>query len=153
MDNILRRSPVTRTQYAALPYRIETDGSLSIMLITSRETRRWVIPKGWPMRGVKPHGVAAREAYEEAGVEGEIGRRGVGFFYYHKRRKDGSTVPVCVEVFPLKVSRQHDRWPEQAERTGRWVRPEEAAALVEEESLSGLIRAFGEVFAPQRWDG
>ncbi|KAA2235732.1 NUDIX hydrolase [Salinarimonas soli] len=148
MDTILKPSPVTRTQYAALPYRRDADGGLRLLLVTSRETRRWVIPKGWPMRGVKPHGVAAREAYEEAGVEGGIGRRGIGFYYYHKRLKDGSTVPVCVEVFPLEVSRQHERWPERGQRTSRWATPEEAAGLVEEESLSGLIRAFGEIFGP-----
>lgn len=148
MDALLRSAPVTRLQYAALPYRLEADGSVSILLITSRETRRWVIPKGWPMRGVKPHGVAAREAYEEAGLEGEIGRRGIGFYYYHKRLKDGSTVPVCVEVFPLRIARQHASWPERDQRACRWASPEEAANLVDEESLAGLMRAFGEILAP-----
>ncbi len=149
MDAILRPARVTRTQYAALPFRIDAEGALQVMLITSRETRRWVIPKGWPMRGVKPHGVAAREAYEEAGLEGEIGRRGIGFYYYHKRLKDGSAVPVCVEVYPFRVARQHARWPERDERQCRWLDPEAAAGLVAEESLAGLIRAFAEMMAAQ----
>ncbi len=150
MDALPATLSDTRTQYAALPYRTTRDGGLEVMLITSRETRRWVIPKGWPMRATKPHGVAAREAYEEAGLEGEVARAPLGFYTYRKRLKNGARVPVCVEVFPFKVTRQLASWPEREERACRWVAPEEAARLVDEESLRGLFLAFEEAFAPAR---
>ena len=81
-----KRKTRDSTQFAALPCRIMADGSRQVMLVTSRETRRWVIPKGWPMKGLKPPKVAAREAYEEAGLVGRIiGKRPIGVFYYQKR--------------------------------------------------------------------
>ncbi len=73
-----------RVQYAALPYRITKPGVLEFMLITSRGTGRWIIPKGWPMKGRKPPKAAAREAFEEAGLRGEIGGKAVGSFTYEK---------------------------------------------------------------------
>ena len=89
-----------RQQIAALPFRFD-DGQLRVMLITSRETRRWVIPKGWPMRGLKPHRAAEREAYEEAGLKGHIGKVAVGTYAYEKRLANGLAVPCEVSVFPL----------------------------------------------------
>ena len=55
-------------------------GSCEVMLITSRDTGRWIVPKGWPMRGKPDDEAAAQEAFEEAGVEGEISRDPVGSF-------------------------------------------------------------------------
>jgi 8-oxo-dGTP pyrophosphatase MutT (NUDIX family) len=127
-------------QYAALPYRYLH--SLEILLISSRETRRWVIPKGWPMKGRKPHAVAAREALEEAGVVGRIGKRPVGSYQYVKRLKNGAPLLCTVEVFPMMVERQRDRWREQDQRTARWFPAEEAAAAVEEPELQALIDEF-----------
>ena len=84
-----------RRQVGALPFRRLSDGGFKILLITSRESRRWVIPKGWPMKGRKPYEAAAREAYEEAGLLGEIGKRPLGFYLYEKRLKsrDFRTLP------------------------------------------------------------
>jgi 8-oxo-dGTP pyrophosphatase MutT (NUDIX family) len=128
-----------RVQYAALPYRRSADGTLEIMLVTSRETRRWVIPKGWPMKGRKPHASAAREAFEEAGLIGEISKRPIGSYGYEKRLKRGAVVPCVVEVFPLDVKTQRKRWPEKGERETRWFSPHEAAEAVEEAGLRGII--------------
>lgn len=136
------RDSEARQQVAALPYRLR-DGALNVLLVTSRETRRWVLPKGWPMRGRKPHQAAAREAWEEAGAVGRAAKRPVGAYAYRKRLSDGAAVPCVVTVFPLAVERLAERWPEQGERARRWVSPEEAAALVEEEDLAALLRAFG----------
>jgi len=94
------------------------------MLITSRETRRWVIPKGWPMRGLKPHRAAEREAYEEAGLKGHIGKVAVGTYAYEKRLANGVAVPCEVSVYPLQVTSQRKRWPEMSQRDGRWFSPE-----------------------------
>jgi 8-oxo-dGTP pyrophosphatase MutT (NUDIX family) len=131
-----------RVQYAALPYRRSTDGTLEIMLVTSRETRRWVIPKGWPMKGRKPHVSAAREAFEEAGLVGEVGKRPIGSYAYEKRVKDGAVVPCKVEVFPLDVRAQRKRWPEKAQRDTRWFSPHEAVEAVNEMGLRGIIGSF-----------
>jgi len=127
-------------QYAALPYRV-ADG-FEILLITSRNTGRWVLPKGWPMRGKKPHAAAAREALEEAGVRGKIAKRAIGRYTYGKHLSDGALLTCTVEVYPLAVARRLKRWPEQGQRTLSWFRPSEAAALVDEADLSALIEAF-----------
>jgi 8-oxo-dGTP pyrophosphatase MutT (NUDIX family) len=126
-----------------LPYRFTKGGALEILLITSRSTRRWIIPKGWPIKGLKPAKSAAREAYEEAGVRGAIAGKQIGKFNYEKRRDDeSSAVPCEVRVFPLLVKRQLKAWPEASERELRWLDPAEAASYVEEEGLRELINAF-----------
>ena len=127
-------------QYAALPFRYLD--RLEILLISSRETRRWVIPKGWPMKGRKPHAVAAREALEEAGVSGRIAKRSLGTYRYVKRLADGAPLPCTVKVFPMMVRRQREHWREQDQRTLQWFAAEEAAAAVEEPELQALIDEF-----------
>ncbi|MEA1830913.1 NUDIX hydrolase [Methylobacterium durans] len=131
----------TQRQVGALPFRKNPDGGFAVLLVTSRESRRWVIPKGWPMKGRKPYEAAAREAYEEAGVIGHIGKRPLGFFLYEKRLKSRDSVLCQVKVFPLEVRKQLKRWPEQSEREQRWFAPSEAADLVAEPGLAAIIRA------------
>jgi len=131
-----------RPQVGTLPFRFDDEGRLRVMLITSRESRRWVIPKGWPVRGLKPHRAAEREAYEEAGLEGRIGKVAVGVYAYEKRLPNGPAVPCEVSVFPLQVTKQRKRWPEMGQRDGRWLTPDEAAELVQEEGLRHILRGF-----------
>ena len=130
------------TQYAALAWRRPAGGAVEILLITSRETRRWVIPKGWPMKGLKPHQAAAREAWEEAGVEGRAGARKIGSFDYDKRLSGGQLQPVRVEVYPLQVLEVHEDWPEAHQRERKWTSGAEAASLVDEPGLARLLAAF-----------
>jgi 8-oxo-dGTP pyrophosphatase MutT (NUDIX family) len=129
-----------RVQYAALPYRLSGRSRTEVMLVTSRETQRWIIPKGWPQRGRAPHDSAAREAFEEAGITGAVGRRSVGSFPYEKRLKNGGVVLCEVRVFPLKVTHQSKQWPEKEQRDFKWVSIKEAAETVEEPMLSKIIR-------------
>ncbi len=129
-------------QYGVLPYRIEPSGEVRILLITSRDTGRWIIPKGNPEPGLLPRDSAMREALEEAGIEGEISAEPIGTYRYVKQKRDGEAVPADVAVFPLKVSRQLDDWAERHERTTRWFTLAEAAGSVAERSLRGLILAF-----------
>jgi 8-oxo-dGTP pyrophosphatase MutT (NUDIX family) len=144
-----------RLQYGALPYRAGDDG-LKVMLVTSRETKRWVIPKGWPMKDRKPHVAAKREAFEEAGVRGQIGKRPIGTFEYPKRLKSQATVTCKVEVFPLKVREEAETWPERGEREGRWFSPDEAAGVVAEAELRAIIRKLPELLGrgspPRRFE-
>jgi 8-oxo-dGTP pyrophosphatase MutT (NUDIX family) len=130
-----------RTQYAALPWRI-ANGRMEVMLVTSRDTRRWVIPKGWPMKGRKPHIVAAIEAVQEAGLLGKMDKMKIGDFGYEKRLKSGTTVDCRVEVFTLRVQKQRKQWPEKSQRATRWFECAVAADLVEEPELRDLILAF-----------
>jgi len=126
-------------QYAALPYRLDKSGRPEVLLITSRETRRWVVPKGWPMTDKLGHEAAAVEAYEEAGVRGIISEVAIGSFRYDKRLVDDDDIPCRVEVYRLMVEEELDRWPEMEERKRRWFRPKKAAKLVDEADLAKLI--------------
>lgn len=126
-------------QYAALPYRTDAQGQLEILLITSKERRRWVIPKGNPISSFRNYETAAREAFEEAGIEGGIAPEPIGSFRYLKRRRTGPDVPAMVAVFPMLVTRQLRRWPERGQRELRWFPPEDAAEAVEEPELKEII--------------
>lgn len=133
-----------RNQVAALPFRLR-QGAPEVMLITSRETRRWVVPKGWPQKGRAPHAVAAREAYEEAGLVGNIEKRRIGTYRYAKRLSLESTVVCKVSVFQLYVEHELDDFPEKLVRQRCWMTPGEAADRVQERGLSKLLltRALG----------
>ena len=128
-------------QIGALPWR-RREGVLEVLLVTSRETRRWVAPKGWPMPYKSDAEAAATEAWEEAGVKGLIGPVPIGAYSYSKRLKDGSERPCRVKVYPLEVTVDRDDWPEAAQRDRRWMSPAEAADLVAEPELARLLRAF-----------
>ena len=130
------------TQFAALPWRISESGTRQVMLLTSRETRRWVIPKGWPMKKRKPAEVASQEAYEEAGLIGRIvGKRPVGSFHYEKRLAKKAL--LCqVRVFLFRVERQLDNWPEKSDRETKWFDANEATNLVDEGGPAEIIGAF-----------
>ena len=129
-------------QFAALPWRRQADGSVKVLLITSRETRRWVIPKGWPMIGRTPCEAAAQEAYEEAGLVGEAEGRPIGAYTYDKRLRDGTVRPVTVQVFALEVMVERLSFPEQGQREKLWTDPATAAQLVDEPELKTLLAGF-----------
>ena len=129
-------------QYAALPYRRSKKRGLEVMLVTSRETRRWIIPKGWPMRRTPDHKAAAREALEEAGVKGAVKKRPVGTYTYFKRQARTFAL-VEVAVYLLKVERERKRFSEMNERRKQWMTPKAAAEAVLEPELATLIRQIG----------
>ena len=137
-----RESGARRVQFAALPCRPGDDGGLLVLLVTSRDTGRWVLPKGWPMKGRDGAGAAAREAYEEAGVKGKVAAGPVGDYDYDKRLESGETVPVNVAVYRLDVTREMKKWPERDQRTRRWFPAAEAAELVDEPGLRELIASL-----------
>lgn len=131
-----------RTQYAALPWRRRADGALEVLVITSRETRRWVIPKGWPIKLMKPAETAAQEAFEEAGVLGQVARKSLGVFHYDKRLRSGRLQHVRVMVHALEVQEERPAWPELGQRERRWTSLAEAATLVDEPELKALLGKF-----------
>jgi predicted NUDIX family NTP pyrophosphohydrolase len=115
-----------------------------VLLITSRETKRWVIPKGNLIKGLDEHQAAAREAFEEAGISGIPCPSPLGQYRYDKRRKGGRIETARVQVFPLAVVTQFERWPEFDERDTRWFTLREAANAVNESELKALILSFRE---------
>ena len=129
-------------QCGALCVRTTADGHLEVLLITTRQTRRWSIPKGWPIKGLAPHEVAEREAWEEAGVKGRAKRRVFGYYTYIKVLDDGRKCPSVVEVHLVDVRRMKKVFPESKERKLAWLRPHDAALLVDEPELKSLIRSL-----------
>ena len=128
-------------QIAALPFRRHAK-RLEILMITSRETKRWVIPKGWPMEGKADYEAAKTEAFEEAGIDGRIDHSPLGFFDYQKRLKSGETKFIRVQVYGLHVSELKRNWPEKHQRKRKWFSPANAAQLVAEEQLKEIIAAL-----------
>jgi 8-oxo-dGTP pyrophosphatase MutT (NUDIX family) len=130
-----------KMQYGALCWR-EAEPGIQVLLITSRDTRRWIIPKGWPMPGLSPEASAEQEAWEEAGVEGEISPLCLGRFGYQKQLSVKTSVPCAVVVYGLKVARLADSFPEKNERRRKWFSMPEAALLVDEPDLALIISGF-----------
>lgn len=128
-------------QYGAICVRGRGTSNPEILLVTTRETRRWTIPKGWPIKGLKPHQAAKREAWEEGGIKGKIRKDPVGYYSYIKD-KDGKKLPAFVEVYVLDVRKQHARFPESNEREIHWFSPCEAAARVQEPELKSLLQSL-----------
>ncbi|MCP1468372.1 putative phosphate transport protein (TIGR00153 family) [Sphingobium sp. OAS761] len=138
-------------QIAALPYSTAADGSMQILLITSRDTGRWVIPKGNRIKGLASHRAAELEAYEEAGIHGIACPAPIGRYRYDKRRRKGGSREATVEVFPLAVTGHLTQWPEQGQRDLRWFAVAEAARAVDEPELRSMIAAFREPPADPGW--
>ncbi len=130
-----------RRQIGALPWRRKR-GRLEILLITSRETARWVIPKGWPMEHLIDSNAAKQEAFEEAGIDGRVSRTALGTYDYDKRLGSGEVVACAVSVYPLEVTEEHGKWPEKRQRERRWFAPDVAAWEVDEDGLKKIIREF-----------
>lgn len=131
-----------RLQVAALCFRPGKDGQRQVLLITSRDTGRWIIPKGWPMDGQDAAGAAMQEAWEEAGVRDGTASDAIGSYSYDKELKTGLPVPVETLVFPVEVARMEDDFPEATQRTRRWVSPDKAATMVREPQLQDILRSF-----------
>ncbi|MDI1325444.1 MAG: NUDIX hydrolase [Brevundimonas sp.] len=139
--DMVRTRTTERRQVAALPWRRVGSG-IEILLVTSRETRRWVTPKGGRMPGKTDAEAAALEALEEAGVEGVTTGEPLGTFRYLKILKRRAPRWCVVAVYALEVHVQHDDWHERAQRERIWVSRDEAVRRVDEPDLKALIAAF-----------
>jgi 8-oxo-dGTP pyrophosphatase MutT (NUDIX family) len=129
-------------QYGVVAWKKDEDGAPLLLLITSRDTGRWVVPRGNPIAGLPPHRSAAQEAWEEAGVRGPVDEAPVGEYRYRKTRRLGFGLRARVVLFPLAVEKEAERWPEAEQRTRRWFSPAEAADAVIERSLKTLLAEF-----------
>ena len=145
---MFRRPP--RQQYAALCYRVKKKtNEVEVLLLTSRDTGRWVIPKGWPMDGRRSYEVAAREAFEEAGVRGTVENQTLGSYSYPKVLKNGLKVTCKVQVYALEVSEISKNFKEKGERETDWVSCDEAVTRVHEPELRSLFLQFKRRMAEQ----
>lgn len=134
-----------RVQFGALVYRVQNDRT-QVLLITTRRTQSWTIPKGWPMSGKTPAEAAAQEAWEEAGVKGTVHNQTVGFFSYFKNLDNGdtreNTLPVMVSVYPVAARKLTTDFPEAGQRRRKWLSPKKAAAKVREKDLARILKNF-----------
>ncbi len=135
-----------RTQFAALCHRVKND-KVQVLLITSRRSGRWIVPKGWPMDGKTPYETAAQEAWEEAGVIGRPDPRPLGLFSYNKFVDEDSDLPCVAMVYAVKVKSLAADYPEASQRKRRWVSRKKAAAMVGEPELARILRDFD----PRKW--
>jgi len=142
MTDAAPRPRAERVQVAALCWRPGQGGAIDILLVTSRDTGRWVTPKGGRMPGKTDAQAAAEEALEEAGVGGEVQNAPIGTFRYMKRLKRRAPRPTEVNVFALRVVTELSDWKEAGQRTRRWFTLAEAAAAVDEAELGALILEF-----------
>lgn len=131
--------PEIGQQIAALPMRRDAKDQVKVLMVTSRDTGRWVMPKGWQMDGKKPWAAAEIEALEEAGAKGHIGSEMVGTYRYPKILDDGRVVPCLVEVYPMFVEKLLRDWKERKERRRKWFTPKAAAKRVDEQDLADLL--------------
>lgn len=138
----------TVQQVAALPF-VPLANGIEVLLVTSRNGGRWLLPKGWPNGKEAFAAAAEREALEEAGVVGAVHPDSVGDYTYTKSMPKGYQVRSHVFVYPLLIQEHRLDWPERDERSCRWVSLNEAVELVGDRGLSRLLknlsRSGGEV--------
>lgn len=136
-----------RTQFAALCFR-NRGAKTELLLITSRKSAKWILPKGWPMNGQFPTHVAAQEAWEEAGVKGTAIDQCLGLYSYRKNTSYGVTLPCVALIYPVRVKRLENHWPEAGQRRRKWFSPKKAARKVRSPELARVLRDFD----PTRFD-
>ncbi|MGB7319540.1 MAG: NUDIX hydrolase [Planktotalea sp.] len=131
-----------RVQVAAICYQ-GNGAERKVLMITSRETKRWILPKGWPIDGLEANAAAAQEAWEEAGVRAaNITPEPLGTYQYEKRLDSGATVNCATQVYAIEVDHLEDQFPEALERTRKWVNPAQAAEMVDEPGLQDILLRF-----------
>jgi 8-oxo-dGTP pyrophosphatase MutT (NUDIX family) len=132
-------------QAGVIAYRI-LNGNVQVLLMTSRDSGRWIIPKGNVNGSATPAKAAKKEAYEEAGLKGTISSSiPLGIYTYFKKLESGEARAAAVEVYLLHVNQQLKKWPEQAERNLSWVTMKEAVELIEEPGVVPLLRRLMEL--------
>lgn len=139
-------------QVAALCWRHSSkrNSQIEILLVTSLNSKRWILPKGWQEAELSPADNAAREAFEEAGVTGKVSAQPVGTYHYLKEKKDGTGVPCSVDVYALLVTKQLDDWPEKNVRELAWMPVDQAAAQISEPGVRQILRNFRKQHMPAK---
>jgi 8-oxo-dGTP pyrophosphatase MutT (NUDIX family) len=139
-DNQRQDDALHCSQVAALPWRLDADGSVQVLLITSRTNAKWMLPKGWPMADRDDAQAALQEAREEAGIDGLVASAPIGSYHFIKLFDDGRTKPAQAIIYSLKVTQQRSKWSEKGQRKRRWFSPAKAATAVTEPDLARFLR-------------
>ncbi|MEM7719822.1 MAG: NUDIX hydrolase [Pseudomonadota bacterium] len=130
-----------RTQFGSLCWRMRGD-KLEFLLVTSRQRKRWIVPKGWPQDGATPTEAAMTEALEESGAKGDMAPVCLGIYSYNKYLDDGDVLPCVVAVFPLRVRKTLSEYAEKSQRRRKWFSRKKAAKVVSEPELANMILHF-----------
>lgn len=130
-----------RAQFAVIAYRI-VDGKTKVCLITSRRTGRWIVPKGWPMARTSAAKAVSIEAFEEAGLKGNVHPDSLGLFAYEKRIVKKVSYPIIAFVYAMEVTKVMNTWPEAHQRKRKWFSPKKAAKKLSDEGLAQIVAAF-----------
>jgi 8-oxo-dGTP pyrophosphatase MutT (NUDIX family) len=128
-------------QVATIPIRLDKDGKIQVLLITSKKNTRFIVPKGWPMKGKNGRKAAMTEAHEEAGVVGKALEKPIGSYSYWKRLST-RFVLVNVTVYLMPVFETLPSWEESTKRKRAWLSPAQAARLIDEPQLATLVRTI-----------
>jgi len=148
--NHLRLHETLKTGRRAVRLKADDGDELFVLLVTSRDTRRWVIPKGWPAKSLKAHQAAAREAKEEAGVQGRVSSSIFGKYRYTRPDEAGDQTHI-VSVYLMAVRAMLDKWPEVSERKRAWFSLSSAARRVAEPELRILMRRLRQTTDHPKW--
>jgi 8-oxo-dGTP pyrophosphatase MutT (NUDIX family) len=132
----------TGKQIAAFPMRWNKSGKFEVLMVTSRDTGRWIMPKGWTMNGKKPWAAAEIEALEEAGAIGQIGQEKIGSYTYKKKLGKNIAIKCDVDVYPMMVERLKSNWKERGQRKRRWFSVKSAAKRISEPKLAELLKSL-----------
>jgi 8-oxo-dGTP pyrophosphatase MutT (NUDIX family) len=130
-------------QSGVLPWRLKGRKKAEVLLVTGRRSGRWMIPKGWPMPGKSLADSAAQEAFEEAGIKGQVDPEPLGTFRHIKQHLLFGRMEVDIRVHLLAVKRELSDWPEKGERSRKWFALDDAAERVDSTELGAIIAAFG----------
>jgi 8-oxo-dGTP pyrophosphatase MutT (NUDIX family) len=111
---------------AAVCYRLRR-GRPQFLLVRTSGGRKWTFPKGHVKRrrGERAWEAAAREAREEAGVTGTIGRRSLAYYEYPSRTdRPGVYTDAPVAAFLMEVTAQDASF--EPGRAPAWLSPDAA---------------------------
>ncbi|MBD8889988.1 NUDIX domain-containing protein [Roseibium litorale] len=150
VTSLFQRPP--RLQIAALCYRVMADPGpdgkrCEVLMVTSRGTGRWILPKGWPIMTRKGHKTAEIEAFEEAGVNGKAGKKPFASFQSHKGFRGGFAVPTDVLVYLVEVTGETQDYPELGQRERKWMPIEDAVKIASEPGIARVLSRFNSEMA------
>lgn len=123
-------------QSAVLPIKKEKS-EIYILLITSRNQTKWIIPKGIVEENLSHWESAEKEAFEEAGINGRIEKKSIGEYEY---KKWGG---ICkVVLYPFIVETEFEDWPEKYFRNRKWFKVDKALKKLKNKKLKELIKQY-----------
>ncbi len=128
-----------RTQFGALCYRFKGQ-DLRVLLVTSRKSGLWILPKGWPLDGATPAQTALREAEEEAGAIGKVTGGSIGLYSDVKTLTSNQQVPCVIAIYPIKVKKLLRSYREKSQRKRKWFSLKRAASTVDNPELRQFLK-------------